>query len=74
MAEEIGLSKNIIIRPKNNDKMAGTNTGSNLDTPDNSIVFISLFFCNFTKKSIPENKKIKIDSSIIVFGVLLRER
>ena len=54
--------------------MAGTSTGNNFETPEKSIVLISLFFCNFTKKSIPENKKIKIESSMIVLGVLLKAK
>ncbi len=70
----MGLSKNIKAKPKKNEMIAGTSIGNNFETPEKSIVLISLFFCNFTKKSIPENKKIKIESSIIVLGVLLKAK
>ena len=43
--------------------------GRVLEIPANSMVFTSLFFWIFTKNNIPENKKINIESSIIVVGV-----
>jgi len=74
VADEKGVRKKIINIPNINEIMAGTAIGSILETPDNSIVFISLFFCIFTKKSIPENKKINIESSIIVVVVFAKVR
>jgi len=74
VADEKGVRKKIINIPNINEIMAGTAIGSILETPDNSIVFISLFFRIFTKKSIPENKKINIESSIIVVVVFAKVR
>jgi hypothetical protein len=48
--------------------------GSSFERPANRMVLISLFFFNLTKKRIPENKIIKIDSSMIVLGVLYKDR
>jgi hypothetical protein len=74
VADEKGVRKKIINIPNINEIMAGTAIGSILEIPDNSIVFISLLFCIFTKKSVPENKKINIESSIIVVVVFAKVR
>jgi len=74
VADERGVRKKIINIPHINEIMAGTAIGSILEIPDNSIVLISLLFCIFTKKSVPENKKINIESSIIVVVVFAKVR
>jgi hypothetical protein len=74
VADEKGVRKKIINIPHINEIIAGTAVGNTLEIPDSSIVFISLLFCIFTKKSVPENKKINIESSIIVVVVFAKVR
>ena len=62
--------KDIINMPIINEQIAGTKIINIFDRPDSFMVLNSLFFKNLTKKKIPENKKMNIDVSIIVFGVL----
>ena len=57
-----------------NEIKDGMRVGRVLEIPASSIVFTSLFFWIFTKNNIPENKKINIESSIMVVGVFASVR
>ena len=56
--------------PIKNDKNEVVKIDNKFEIPDNFIELSSLFFKNFTKKKMPENKNIKTELSINVFNVL----
>jgi len=65
----MGVIAKIINIPIQKDNKAGVRIDNKLEIPDSFIELNSLFFKNFTKKNIAENKKIKIQLSINVLIV-----